>query len=66
MILITDSLEKRNLEKGSLVVNDLLFYKKKDYCADTFLFFNVSLIHHISLSLDVLCIPPVTARQVLY
>ena len=38
MILITDSLEKRNLEKlrGSLVVNDLLFYKKKDYCADTF------------------------------
>ena len=31
MILITDSLEKRNLEKrrGSLVVNDLLFYKKK-------------------------------------
>ena len=27
---------------------------------------NVSLIHHISLSLDVLCIPPVTARQVLY
>ena len=38
MILITDSLEKRNLEKrrGSLVVNDLLFYKKKTIALTTF------------------------------
>ena len=32
MILIDNSLEKRNLDKsrGSLLVNDLLFDKKKD------------------------------------
>ena len=38
MILITNYLEKRNLEKrrGSLVVNDLLFYKKKTIALTTF------------------------------
>ena len=38
MILLDEFLEKKNLDKnrGSLVVNDLLFYEKRLYCAKAF------------------------------